>query len=77
MDEPGTRKRASDADPSDDHLWGIREVSEFLNVSPKTVRRWIAAGRLPVPKSMPGGRTLRWNPKKIRTWFEKLPSWRR
>ena len=36
-------------------LIGLAEAAELLDVSPRTLRRWVKAGRLPVTR-LPSGR---------------------
>lgn len=54
-------------------MWSVKEVAEYLDVSVKTVWRYVEAGKFPKPKKYPGGRAIRWDPKKIEAWFNKLP----
>lgn len=70
-----SKPRATDkpATPAD-RRWNVRQVAEYLNVSVKTVRRWHDAGSLPAGKQLPGVRSVRWDPEKIKQWWAKLPN---
>ena len=59
--------------PIGSRLWSVKEVAEFLALSEKTVWRWHEAGKLPPGRKLPG-RAVRWDPAKIKTWFEKQPA---
>lgn len=59
--------------PAVDSRWTVAQVAEFLGVSAKTVWRWHEAGRMPAGKKLPG-RSVRWDPAKVKAWFEKLPA---
>lgn len=43
-----------------DRLWNIRDVAQFLAVSERTVRRWVAQGVFPEPIRING--STRWLP---------------
>lgn len=45
------------AEPREDELLTVRQVAERLRVNPRTIRRWILAGRLPTERY--GPRTTR------------------
>ena len=38
------------ADIAANGYWSIKEVAEYLEVSPRTVQRWVAKGQLPAVK---------------------------
>jgi excisionase family DNA binding protein len=46
----------------------LREVAELLKVCPKTVRRWVALGKLPAPIRPGGGKPL-WVREAIEAWL--------
>ncbi len=49
-------------------LLSLKRVAEMLDVSPKTVRRWIADGQFPGPThTLPGG-NIRWEERVVEGW---------
>jgi predicted DNA-binding transcriptional regulator AlpA len=63
-----------------DPLLTAAEVGAIMRVDPKTVTRWIAAGRFPDPEHgrypgvvrLPGGRELRIRESVVREWLDGL-----
>lgn len=49
-------------------LLTARQVAGLLQVQRETVSRWLAAGRLPAPLNLAGGRYLRWRREDIEAW---------
>jgi len=50
-------------------LLSISSVAARLDVSSKTVRRWIASGTFPQPITLPGGHQ-RWTEISIEVWIQ-------
>jgi len=50
-----------------ERLLDIKQVAEFLGVSPSHVRRLCAAGRFPHPVRV--GTLVRWTPSSVHTWL--------
>ena len=57
------------ADPSTDRLIGIRDVSDWLGVSPSTIRRLVAAGAFPAPLLI--GHQHRWRPSDVAAYVDR------
>ena len=53
------------------NLMTKKELAAYLNVSPRTVERYVAAGAIPFVR-LPIGGKLRFNEKDIKRWIEKL-----
>lgn len=64
--EEGKRSGAA-APSSSEALWGIAEVSAFLNVPEATVRRWRFYGTGPTGVRI--GRHVRYDPSDVRAWW--------
>ena len=45
-------------------------VAKLLNVSKKTILRWVAKGKIPATK-LPGG-TYRFHPERLETWLPEV-----
>lgn len=54
--------------PIDPLLWKMADVSAATKLSPRTIARLRAAGRLPEPDAM-YGRLPRWFPRTISDWI--------
>lgn len=52
-------------------LFTIREVAEAAGVCERTVRRWIAAGVLPVCRLGPSGRIVRIDGRDLRAFLAR------
>jgi hypothetical protein len=48
--------------PSHAPLFTAADVAELLKIDPQTVRVWARKGKLPPPRRIGTGRTLRWAP---------------
>jgi excisionase family DNA binding protein len=56
-----------------EELLTVREVAELMKVSRRTVWRWVAQGRLPIPVRY--SRTcVRWKASIMRAYLEALPA---
>ena len=63
-----SRKRLSkEGSPHADPLLGIRQVGDWLGVSPSTIRRKVALGTFPAPILI--GRQLRWRTSTIERYI--------
>ncbi|RSM64868.1 excisionase [Kibdelosporangium aridum] len=51
-------------------LWGIEEVSAFLGIPVHTIRGWRTKNYGPPGRKV--GKHLRYDPAKVRAWFEDL-----
>jgi DNA-binding transcriptional MerR regulator len=51
-------------------LWGIEELSEFLSIPVHTIRGWRTKKYGPPARKV--GKHLRYDPAKVRAWFEDL-----
>lgn len=50
-------------------LLSLKRVAELLDVSEKTVRRWLTSGEFPPPThTLPGG-SVRWEEQAVRGWL--------
>lgn len=47
----------------------LHELAMALNVTPRAVQKWIAAGRFPHPLAI--GRTRVWRKDDVRVWLER------
>ncbi|CAN5639647.1 hypothetical protein BH11PLA2_BH11PLA2_18140 [soil metagenome] len=54
-------------------LLSIRRVAELCDVSPKTIRRWLAAGQFPQPVELPNS-DLRWLLPVVEGWILTRPA---
>jgi prophage regulatory protein len=55
-----------------DHMLTVRQLASLLKLSPRTIWRWLAQGRLPKPVRY--SRTcVRWKASSIRAYVEALP----
>jgi len=61
------------ANPFDFDFVTARDVAELLCVSPRTVWRWAAAGRLPAPVRV-GVRCTRWRVRDLQRYLDALPA---
>jgi predicted DNA-binding transcriptional regulator AlpA len=61
------------ARPFDLDFVTARDVAELLCVSPRTVWRWSATGRLPAPVRV-GARCTRWRVSDLQRYFDALVS---
>ena len=52
----------------DNSFWDIKQASEKLNVSEKTLRDWVYKRQIPFKKV---GKLVRFNPLEIHSWIEK------
>jgi prophage regulatory protein len=50
-------------------LLRMRQVADLLDVSPRTVQRWVDEGRLPAPLVL-SSRCLRWRESELLDWLE-------
>jgi excisionase family DNA binding protein len=55
-------------------LLSVRETADLLSVTEKTVRRLIAAGRLPALQLGPPGSSIRIPENELRAWLESEPA---
>jgi len=61
----------NDPEPRTDPLLSISTLAQHLDVSPKTVRRWVGVGHFPSPDHrIPGGR-MRWRQSTLELWLER------
>jgi hypothetical protein len=51
-------------------LWGIEELSEFLDIPINTIRGWRKSNYGPPARKV--GKHLRWDPAQVRAWFAGL-----
>jgi predicted DNA-binding transcriptional regulator AlpA len=58
-------------------LANINHLARELGVSPRTIRRWIAAGRFPRPIFVSAGAPARWRIAQIEDWLGRLQVRRR
>ena len=49
-------------------LFTVKSLAEYLDVDPKTVRRWRGDGLLPEPLTVGG--VMRWSPQAIEDWIQ-------
>jgi prophage regulatory protein len=49
-------------------LLRVEELSEMCGVSPRTIRGWLASGRLPEPVRI-GERCVRWRSDEVEDWM--------
>ncbi len=54
--------------PATDQLIGIEEVALILDASVRTIRRWIASGKVPKPVQI--GHKLKWRTSIVQEWIE-------
>lgn len=66
MREP--RAYESEREGAPERLWNIKEVSDFLGLSPRTVRRLIAYQGLPCLKL---GGAVRFDPASVASWARR------
>ena len=59
--------RFEDVVPSRVGLASVRDVSDWLGVSPKTIYAWVASGKLPYVKL---GSSVKFRPSAIREWLK-------
>lgn len=55
----------------DGQLWDVQKLAAFLGMKPYTIRSWVRTGRIP---AIVIGRTIRFDPAKIREWLKRF--WR-
>ncbi|HEX8865023.1 MAG TPA: helix-turn-helix domain-containing protein [Lentzea sp.] len=55
-----------------DRLGGVEDLSAFLEVSVHTIRGWRTKNYGPPARRV--GKHLRWDPAKVRQWFDGLDS---
>lgn len=56
-------------------LMTVRELSEYLDVTPAAIYKWIKEGSMPTPIRLGGPRsTLRWRKSVIEEWLEENSS---
>jgi predicted DNA-binding transcriptional regulator AlpA len=74
---PATRQRercnltsVAEALPRD--WWTTRDVAAFLNVSPSTIRAYVARGQMPAADRRIGREPV-WRPATIRKWHSQRP----
>ncbi|MFD1148075.1 helix-turn-helix transcriptional regulator [Saccharothrix hoggarensis] len=53
-----------------DRLWGVDDLSAFLGVPVHTIRGWRSKNYGPPARKV--GKHLRWDPEKVREWFNGL-----
>ena len=58
--------------PGPDRLWTIHDVSSYLQVHMRTVRRWLSGGKFPPGRRV--GRQLRWQEHEIISWYHEQSS---
>ena len=61
-----------DSLPEDERLLRIREVSDYLGISPSTIRRFVKAGVFPLPRALGGQH--RWRVREIREYNRSVPA---
>lgn len=50
--------------------WRVREVAEFLRITPKTLYKWLRQGTAPPHLRVRGKRpTFRFDPEAVRAWL--------
>lgn len=54
--------------PTNDRLWGVQDVADYLGVPIMTVYHWRRIGY--GPKGTRVGRYVRYDPHAVRRWFE-------
>jgi len=52
-------------------LWGVEEVAEYLGVPVRTIYQWRTRGYGPCGRRV--GRFVKYQPAKVRAWFEAQP----
>jgi excisionase family DNA binding protein len=62
------KNRASGAGPSDDRLWTVDELAEFLQLPPATIYQW--RYRSTGPRAFKVGRHLRFRAADVLSWLE-------
>ncbi|GAB3909111.1 helix-turn-helix transcriptional regulator [Kibdelosporangium lantanae] len=53
-----------------ERLWGIEELSTFLDIPVNTIRAWRKTNYGPPARKV--GKHLRWDPETVREWFANL-----
>jgi excisionase family DNA binding protein len=51
-------------------LWNVREVAEFLGLSPGTVYHMVSEGRIPVVRI--SARCIKFRPSEIENWLDEM-----
>ena len=54
--------------PIHPRMFTVKSLAEYLDVDPKTVRRWKGNGLLPEPLTVGG--VVRWSPQAIEDWIQ-------
>lgn len=54
-------------------LLTVTEVARLLKLAPKTVRKWVRAGKLPAMRLE--AQVIRFNPDKIERWLRGREAW--
>ncbi len=54
-------------------MFGIKEVSDYLGLSPQTIYNQLAAGTFPI-KTKRLGRRLKWDRRDVDHYLDKLPT---
>ena len=67
--QPVASKPSPNRRPADSRLWTSHQVARHLGLSPNTVRRWVAEGRLPAYRV---GRVLRFDPADLDKFAQKI-----
>jgi predicted DNA-binding transcriptional regulator AlpA len=59
-----------------DRLITVKDVSDYMQVTPAAVYKWIKDDKMPSPLRLGQGSrpTLRWSPQVINTWLEENTS---
>jgi predicted DNA-binding transcriptional regulator AlpA len=63
-------KLSRDADWPE-RLWSVKEVAEILSLSPRSVWRYVALGKLPPPIRL-GARSVRWRASDLQRYLDSL-----
>jgi hypothetical protein len=60
------------AEPLPTDWWTTRDVATFLNVTPSTIRAYVARGQMPEADRRIGREPV-WRPATIRKWHDQRP----
>jgi predicted DNA-binding transcriptional regulator AlpA len=50
-------------------LISLQDLAAHLAVNPRTLKTWIAAGKIPAPSRIGNRKAYRWNVQKINSWL--------
>jgi predicted site-specific integrase-resolvase len=56
----------------DPEYCNVQELAQLLRVTPKTIRRWVSAGKLPRPLSIVPNGVQRWKTADVRARLAEL-----